>query len=87
MKRGMEPFLVLNRTISSKSVNAKFYSDILNVLIFLHPQIPDFPIVASQPNIVITNHSSMESLFISFHVIYKSRFQKTDPCDVVQGHI
>ncbi len=31
---------------------------------FLHPQIPDFQIVVSQPNIVLTNHTSMESLFI-----------------------
>ncbi len=31
---------------------------------FLHPQIPDFQIVASRPNFVLTNHTSMESLFI-----------------------
>ncbi len=31
---------------------------------FLHPQIPDFQIVVSQANIVITNHTSMEILFI-----------------------
>jgi len=31
---------------------------------FLHPQIPDFQIVVSQPNIVISNYISMEHLFI-----------------------
>ncbi len=37
-----------------------------NILIFLHPQIPDFQIVVSQPNIVLslTNYTSMERLFI-----------------------
>ncbi len=32
--------------------------------IFLHSQIPDFQIVVSQPNKVLTNHTSIESLFI-----------------------
>ncbi len=38
-----------------------FKGDFLNIHFFLHPQIPDFQIVVSQPNIVLT---SMESLFI-----------------------
>ncbi len=36
-----------------------FKGNFLNILIFLHPQIPDFLIVVSQ-----TNHTSMESLCI-----------------------
>ncbi len=32
-------------------------------LAFLHPQIPDYQIVVSRLNIVLTNHESMESLF------------------------
>ncbi len=48
---------------------------------FLLPQIPDFQIVVSRPNIVITNHTSMESYLFSFRMIYKSRFQKTVPYD------
>jgi len=32
----------------------KLKSDFLNVLIFLHPQNLDFPIVVSRPNMVIS---------------------------------
>ncbi len=42
-------------------------------------EIPDFQIVVSRPNIVLTNHTSMESVFIQ--LIYKSRFQKMYPYD------
>jgi len=31
MKHGMEPFLVLNRTISSKSVSSKFSQDLFHI--------------------------------------------------------
>ncbi len=31
-----------------------FKGDYLNISIFLHPQIPDFQIVVSQPNIVLS---------------------------------
>ncbi len=31
-----------------------FKSDFLNIKIFLHPQVPDFQIVVSQPNIVLS---------------------------------
>ncbi len=31
-----------------------FKGDFLNILIFLHPQIPDFQIIASRPNIVLS---------------------------------
>ncbi len=31
-----------------------FKDDFLNILIFLHPQIPDLQIVVSQPNIVLS---------------------------------
>ncbi len=37
-------------------------SDFLNILILFHPQIPDFEIVVYFP--ILTNHTSMESLFI-----------------------
>ncbi len=40
-----------------------FKGDFLNILIYLLPQIPDFQIVVSRPNIAIY-HTSMESLFI-----------------------
>ncbi len=33
-------------------------------VILLHPQMADFQIMVSRLNIVLTNHSSMESLFI-----------------------
>ncbi len=46
---------------------------------FCPPQISDFQrIVVSQPNIVrqiLTNHTSIESLFISFQIIFKSQFK------------
>ncbi len=42
----------------------KCKDDFLNIWIFLHPQIPDFQIVVSRPNIVLSNHTSMERLFI-----------------------
>ncbi len=42
---------------------------------FLHPQIPDFLIVVSQPNIVQTIHQWKYNLF-SFQMMYKSQFWK-----------
>ncbi len=44
---------------------------------FLHPQIPDFQIVVSQPNIVL--------YVFSFQMMYKSQFQKLDPYDWFWG--
>ncbi len=42
-----------------------FKGDFLNILNFyLLLQIPDFQRVVSRPNIVLTNHKSMEILFI-----------------------
>ncbi len=66
-----------------------FKGDFLNIWIFLLPQIPDFQIVVSQPNIVQsyqTIHQWKAYLF-SFRIMYKSQFQKTDPYDwfVVHG--
>ncbi len=37
-----------------KKVLDNFKGDFLNILIFLHPQIPDFQIVVSRPNIVLS---------------------------------
>ncbi len=49
-------------------------------IFFLHPQIPDFLIVVSQLNIVLslqTIHQWNASLF-SFKMKYKSQFKKID---------
>ncbi len=48
----------------SRKVMGWVMGNFLIISIFLHPQIPDFQIVVSRPNIVLTNHTSMESLFI-----------------------
>ncbi len=37
---------------------------IFSIFRFLHPRIPDFKIVVSRPNIILTNYTSMERLFI-----------------------
>ncbi len=44
----------------------------------MYSQIPDFQIVLSWPNIVLSNHTSMESLFI--HEVYIS-IKKNGPYD------
>ncbi len=38
----------------AKNFIYNFTGDFLNIVIFLHPQIPDFQIVVSQPNIVLS---------------------------------
>ncbi len=48
---------------------------------FLHPQIPDFQIVVSQPNITLIY--SLLNVYI--HKLYKSQFRKTDPYDWFYG--
>ncbi len=37
---------------TDKNLRDNFKGDFLNILIFLHPQISDFQIVVSQPNII-----------------------------------
>uniref|UniRef100_A0A673MT34 Catalase n=1 Tax=Sinocyclocheilus rhinocerous TaxID=307959 RepID=A0A673MT34_9TELE len=53
------------------------------VLIFLHPQIPDFQIVVSRPDIVLTNHTSMESVFIQLSDDGASDFHDMSPLMLV----
>jgi len=48
-----------------------FKNNLLNVSFFLHPQIPDFQIVVSRPNIVLSNHTSIfnklsDDVYISY---------------------
>ncbi len=55
-----------------------FKGDFLNILTFLHPQILDFQIVESRPNIVLFIYFIF--YLFSFQM-YKSQFQKIDPYD------
>ncbi len=62
-------------------------SDFLNILILFHPQIPDFEIVVYFP--ILTNHTSMESLFIQlsdYVEILSWKCWHLWPVFVVQGH-
>ncbi len=62
-----------------------FKGDFLNICIFMHPHIQDIQIVIFQPN-VITNHTSMKSLFFQLSDdVYISNLKKLTGFGV-QGH-
>ncbi len=48
--------------------------DFVNIWIFLHPQIPDFQIVVSQPK-----KNNKKAYLFSFQMMYKSKFWKMYP--------
>ncbi len=67
-----------------------FKGNFLNIsILFLHPQIADFQIIVSQPNIVLTNHTSMESLCIQLLDDINLNLEKWPLLTglVVHGHI
>ncbi len=59
----------------------------LNIYIFLHPQIPDFQIVVSQPNIVLYINGKI--IYSAFRWCRNLNFNKLTLMTgfVVQGHI
>ncbi len=58
-----------------------FEGDFLNILMFLHPRIPDFLIVVPRKILSYPNKHQWKDYLISVQIIYKSKFPKMYPYD------